>query len=161
MSNFPPTFQRYHGTHTLANPANENTHSVNSADENIHSLDQNTLTHCVSAHTSVATCSTNLNSDDIPIPVVQANEIVNQTDADHYPTNNAEWVNIKSRRNRRKAIVGENNSDELQVVVKKKWIHLSSFKPNVTEDQIIAYVGKRIDISIDHMICYKLVKKRC
>lgn len=156
--NLPANLQRSFGTHTITNRPIENSHAANRGAENIPSHQDNTLTHRVGEYTSTAACSSNHDSDDVHI-AIEERDNVTQADKNYNPVNNAEWVYAKSRRNRRKAIVGQNNTDELQVVVRKKWIHLSSFNPNVTEDQIIAYVGKHIDISINHMICYKLVKK--
>lgn len=75
--------------------------------------------------------------------------------------NNARWNNVTTRKQRkaRVLVVGDNNNTELDVVVQKKWVHLSSFKNTVTEDQIIDYVGKRLDIDKSHISCFKLVKK--
>lgn len=38
-------------------------------------------------------------------------------------------------------------------------MHLSSFKNTVTEDDIISYVSKHLDIDKLHISCFKLVKK--
>lgn len=70
------------------------------------------------------------------------------------------WENVTRRKQKkRRVVVGENNNAELDVVVKKRWVHLSSFKNTVTEDDIIAYVSKHLDVDKLHISCYKLVKK--
>ncbi|XP_075167808.1 uncharacterized protein LOC142239962 [Haematobia irritans] len=69
----------------------------------------------------------------------------------------SQWLLIKKKRNR--PIIGENVNNELDVIAVKKWIHVSSFKPHVSEDNIIEYVEKHIKISKEHLVCYKLVKK--
>lgn len=75
------------------------------------------------------------------------------------PAKNLEWINVTSKRNRKRAIYGDNNNEDLEVIADKKWIHLSSFKPTVTEDQIVNYVAKYAKIGKNHIKCYKLVKK--
>lgn len=91
---------------------------------------------------------------------VAASGSVHLLNADNVPANNSNWTEVISRKNRNKHIVlGENDSLDLEVVVRKKWIHLSSFKPNVSEQQLIDYVSKHADISKNHLTCYKLVKK--
>lgn len=48
------------------------------------------------------------------------------------------WENVTRRKHKhkkRRVVVGENDNAELDVVVKKRWVHLSSFKNTVTEDQ--------------------------
>lgn len=53
--------------------------------------------------------------------------------------------------------VGENVSNA--VVVKKKFLHISSFIPSVTTDQILNYVEKNAKIDKQHLECTRLVKK--
>lgn len=85
----------------------------------------------------------------------------NAFEDDTQPNQNTNgWVSVQRRRRRRRPVVlGTNTSDELEVVIVKKWIHLSSFKPTVETDQIISYVEKHTKIDKQHMLCYKLVKK--
>lgn len=80
--------------------------------------------------------------------------------------NNAGWTNVNRRKNHskkpsksRRVIVGESNNMELDVVIRMKWVHLSSFKPSVTEDNITDYVVKYLSIDKMHLKCYKLIKK--
>ncbi|XP_036339787.1 uncharacterized protein LOC118749125 [Rhagoletis pomonella] len=54
---------------------------------------------------------------------------------------------------------GRNNNTDLEVVIKKKLLHISSFKPSVSEN-LIAYVSTHAKIDSTHFTCYKLVKKR-
>lgn len=75
------------------------------------------------------------------------------------PANNAKWVDVVKKKNRRKAVIGESENSDLDVVVQRKWVHLSTFKPSVSPENIIAYVAKYIDISDNHMVCFRLVKK--
>ncbi|XP_017478685.1 PREDICTED: uncharacterized protein LOC108368347 isoform X2 [Rhagoletis zephyria] len=63
---------------------------------------------------------------------------------------------------RRILVVGNNNNNdnvELDVVIKKKWVHVSAFKPTVTADSIIAYVSKNSGVDSKHLACFKLIKK--
>lgn len=72
------------------------------------------------------------------------------------------WSNVtrrKIRTRKHKVVVGDNDNSELDVVIKMKWVHLSSFKPSVTEDNIISYVEKHLDIGKSNISCYKLIKK--
>lgn len=74
----------------------------------------------------------------------------------------AGWTNVVKRKNKnkkRKVIVGQSNNSELDVIVQRKWVHLSSFKPTVTEDNIKMYVAKRIKINIEDIACFRLIKK--
>lgn len=74
----------------------------------------------------------------------------------------SEWSNVTKRRgkrNRRVVDIGDSDNAELDVVIKKKWVHLSSFKPTVTEDNIISYVSKHLDIDKGHITCFKLIRK--
>lgn len=65
-------------------------------------------------------------------------------------------VPIKSKK---PVVVGQGSNDDLSVVDKKKWLHLSSFKNNVTSDDIVNYVEKHFNVSKSHLVCYSLVKK--
>lgn len=74
----------------------------------------------------------------------------------------SEWSNVTKRRgnrNRRVVVIGDSDNAELDVVIKKKWVHISSFKPTVTEDNIISYVSKHLDIDKSHISCFKLLRK--
>lgn len=75
-----------------------------------------------------------------------------------------EWVNAinkknKNKKKKRNIVVGQSDNDELEVIVRRKFVHLSSFKPSVTEEQIISYVKKHLNVVNDHIVCFKLVKK--
>lgn len=86
----------------------------------------------------------------------------------HLPQQN-EGVNLtdftvvrRKRQNKRKnakVVFGDNDVGDLDVVSRKKWVHLSSFKSSVTEEHIVSYVEKSLKISKEHLSCYKLVKK--
>lgn len=69
------------------------------------------------------------------------------------------WTTVRRKRRNRVIAVGENDSTELDVAVKMKFLHISSFKTSVTEDQIIAYIEKKAEISKQHIVCNRLVKK--
>lgn len=74
--------------------------------------------------------------------------------------NTAEWTNVTLRKQKKRRVVfGSNVNTELDVIVKKKWVHLSSFKSTVTEDCIVSYVSKHLNIDKDNLVCYKLIKK--
>lgn len=77
----------------------------------------------------------------------------------HIPTNNSNWVEVGRKKNRKRAVIGESENNDLEVVIQKKWVHLSTFKPTVTPESIIAYVAKYIDVSEEHMVCFRLAKK--
>lgn len=71
-----------------------------------------------------------------------------------------DWINVRGRRRRNRVIaVGDNNSNDLDVVVRKKYLHVSSFKPSVTTDLIINFIEKNTQISKNHIECTRLVKK--
>lgn len=71
-----------------------------------------------------------------------------------------DWIDVQRRRRKKgPVVVGVNESEDLDVVIQKKWVHLSSFKATVTSDEIIQYVEKSTEIGKQHMECYKLVKK--
>lgn len=90
----------------------------------------------------------------------QDTRIVSQQLPTGNPINNAEWMHVKQKKRRiKRTIIGENDTNELQVIARKKWIHISSFKPSVTEQHILTYVGKKLDIGSNHLACYKLVKR--
>lgn len=73
---------------------------------------------------------------------------------------NAEWRNVTNRKqNKRRVVVGKNTNSELDVVTKKKWVHLGSFKPSVTAERIISYVSEHLHIDKDAISCYHLIKK--
>lgn len=91
------------------------------------------------------------------LPTVSSNnaEYISNTDI-----KTSDWKRVQRRKKKKGPIVfGANSSDELDVIAQKRWIHLSSFKPTVTCEQIINYVEKNADIGKNHMVCYKLVKK--
>nr|AMS38376.1 hypothetical protein [Bactrocera tryoni] len=56
-------------------------------------------------------------------------------------------------------VVGVNANVDLDVVIPKKWIHLSAFKSSVTEEDIISFVVKHANVDREHLLCYKLIKK--
>lgn len=99
-----------------------------------------------------------------PLTVVSNNvddesDILSTVNPESLPSN-TDWVNVRRRKKPKKVIcVGDNSNDELDVVVKKKWVHLSSFKPSVSEDNIVKYVSNHLKIGKEHLECYKLVKK--
>ncbi|XP_036345722.1 plexin domain-containing protein 2-like [Rhagoletis pomonella] len=63
--------------------------------------------------------------------------------------------NVKRRNN---VIRGCNANSELDVIVKKRWVHVSSFNPEISEQSVIEYVAKQTGIAIKHLACNKLVK---
>lgn len=72
------------------------------------------------------------------------------------------WTNVTNRRKKpkkNKFIVGDSNNAELEVAVRTKWVHLSSFKPTVSAEDITNYVSKHLDVDKSLISCYKLVKK--
>lgn len=66
---------------------------------------------------------------------------------------------IVSRGKRKNVVIGSKSSKDLDVVIPKKWLHLSSFKPTVSADDIIKYVTKHSGITKDSLACYNLLKK--
>ncbi|XP_067629548.1 uncharacterized protein [Eurosta solidaginis] len=56
-------------------------------------------------------------------------------------------------------VSGNNNNAELDVFVPYKWIHLSSFKPSVTEEKIVKYISEHIKIDASALACFKLVRR--
>lgn len=73
---------------------------------------------------------------------------------------NNQWTQVRRRKRRNRIVaVGDNDNNDLDVVVKKKFLHVSSFKPSVTSEQIISYIEKHTDIDKHHLECTRLVKK--
>lgn len=137
--NFSELFDR--GVVTNNNNARNKSHTdvvVGGSNENNKHTDDD-----ASSLTSIPTVTTDLRSN-----VFDAN---NQHD---------EWTNVRRRRRRNRILaVGENVSNDLAVVVKKKFLHISSFNPSVTTDQILNYVEKNAKIDKQHLECTRLVKK--
>lgn len=86
----------------------------------------------------------------------------------HLPQQNingdlSEFVTVRQKKHKKpkkpKVVYGDNDGNDLDVVTRNKWVHLSSFKSSVTENDIVSYVEKRLNISKEHLSCYKLVKK--
>lgn len=113
----------------------------------------------------------NVNSDEYAVDetnavggvVIDNQSISNATfGANNFVNVNSEWNNVtrrkKSARTRR-VVFGQNNNSELEVALKYKWVHLSSFKTSVTEENIILYLMKHLKIDREQIVCYKLVKK--
>lgn len=125
-------------------------------------VDAAVIAVAAAANENVGVCAgveniTDVVTDDLNTVV---DELVSVNDANSVNSN--DWSNVTRRRDfrkRRVAVVGVNNNAELDVVVRKKWVHISSFKPTVTEDNIIEYVSKHLNIDKGHISCFKLVKK--
>lgn len=75
----------------------------------------------------------------------------------------ANFIAVMRKKNKKRhadnIVVGRKTSSELHVIAQTKWIHLSSFSPNVSEENIIDYVHSHANIDKKHLLCYKLVKK--
>lgn len=121
----------------------------------------------ISEMDTVALIENNVNGDDYVFDdtngigdVVIDNQSVSNA---NYGCNvNSEWNNVTRRKKpsrMRRVVFGQNNNSELAVALKFKWVHLSSFKPSVTEENIISYVMKHLKIDKEQLVCYKLVKK--
>lgn len=65
----------------------------------------------------------------------------------------------KKVKSARKSVVGNAENNELDVRVMKKFVHISSFKPSVSEQDIISYVVKHTGILEHNIVCRKLVKR--
>lgn len=94
----------------------------------------------------------------LPISSSYAATVTSQAEGD-IPANNLPWSQVTRKRKGRRVVFGVNTNSELDVIVNKKWVHLSSFKPSVTTDQILNYVEKYANVTKNHLVCYKLVKK--
>lgn len=100
---------------------------------------------------------TNVHS--LPSKNISCNANINMLPSTSNATS-SEWVNASKKKNKQKRfVVGESDNTELDVIVRKQWVHLSSFKPSVTEDHVKSYVAKRIDVGAEHIVCFKLIKK--
>ncbi|XP_036338696.1 uncharacterized protein LOC118748411 [Rhagoletis pomonella] len=95
---------------------------------------------------------------------LEAADAVNATDtgvsASPSPT---PWRTVENKRRRQSRkpvrVVGSNDCSDLGVATPFKWLHLSSFLPTVSCDNIIEYVGNHTGIDKRRISCYKLVKK--
>lgn len=138
---------------------------------------------------SLCLSDASFNNDDtanVVVPIETTNDVVNETksnfrlrrpslclsqysddnaankiskEINDIPVNNLEWVNVQARRKRKCIIFGDNNNKDLDVIADKKWVHLSYFKPSVTVENIVNYISKNAKIGLNHLECYKLVKK--
>lgn len=82
----------------------------------------------------------------------------NMIEADN---NHHEWrTNVNRRKRRNRVLVyGQKSSNDLAVVDKKKYLHISSFLPSVKPEEIIEFIEKNTEISKNHLECTRLVKK--
>ncbi|XP_036347505.1 uncharacterized protein DDB_G0287625-like [Rhagoletis pomonella] len=62
-------------------------------------------------------------------------------------------------RNPSTIVVGSNFNVNLDLAVRLKWLHLSSFKPSVNASDIIDFVSRTTNISPSFFHCHKLIKK--
>lgn len=98
-----------------------------------------------------------VNAGDLNLAPTTSGALANQNSV-----NSLEWVNVTKKKNRNKKrniVVGQNDNEELDVIIRRKFVHLSSFKPCVTEEKIMSYVEKHLGVSKDCLVCFKLVKK--
>ncbi|XP_017494309.1 PREDICTED: uncharacterized protein LOC108382447 [Rhagoletis zephyria] len=77
------------------------------------------------------------------------------------PQLGADWITVPRKKvpKRRNVVVGRNENNDLGVFSRFKWLHLSSFKPTVSEVDIINYVSNQVIVDKQQIACYKLVKK--
>ncbi|XP_017470558.1 PREDICTED: extracellular matrix-binding protein EbhA-like [Rhagoletis zephyria] len=77
------------------------------------------------------------------------------------PQLGADWITVPRKKvpKRKNVVVGRNENNDLGVFSPLKWLHLSSFKPTVSEVDIINYVSKQVIVDKQQIACYKLVKK--
>ncbi|XP_036320602.1 nuclear pore complex protein NUP62-like [Rhagoletis pomonella] len=77
-------------------------------------------------------------------------------------TGNAQWVKVSHKRhnnNNNIRIRGTSDNTDLIVADRYKLLHLASFSPSVSEDDIKNYVAKQIDLDRTLISCSKLIKK--
>lgn len=118
------------------------------------------------SHANVVVAGTSMSEknciDDASSSVVSYPTIASDVRSNMYEAGNHhnDWTNVSRRKRRNRVlVVGEKNSKDLDVVVKKKFLHLSSFKPTVTPEQIIAFIENNTEIGKHHLECTRLVKK--
>lgn len=101
--------------------------------------------------------------DDACSSVTSFSAAVSQVQSNTYDdTDNGEsgFTTVRSRKRKNRVIVvGKNDSNDLAVVAKKKYLHISSFKPTVTADHVIDFIEKNTEIGKQHLECTRLVKK--
>lgn len=75
--------------------------------------------------------------------------------------NSGQWATVMKRQKQNKQIlvVGTNANADLDVSIRSKWLHLSSFANSVTEDNILDYVVNHAGVPKNSLMCHKLVKK--
>lgn len=81
----------------------------------------------------------------------------NMSETDHQETG-FQTVRRRKRKNRI-LVVGNNETNDIGVVAKKKFVHVSSFKTSVTADNIIEHIDKNSEIGKHHLECTRLTKK--
>ncbi|KAI8115986.1 hypothetical protein CVS40_11874 [Lucilia cuprina] len=145
----------------------QNKYNINKPIANNDVVNKNNAVQC--SHTEVIAGSSKNNNMQCTIgndddassitshPIVASDLRSNMYDADCQQN---EWINVHRRRRKNRIIaVGENNSNDLEVIIKNKYLHVSSFKPSVTTEQIINFIEKNTQIPKNHLECTRLVKK--
>ncbi|XP_017472424.1 PREDICTED: uncharacterized protein LOC108363543, partial [Rhagoletis zephyria] len=117
-----------------------------------------TVTNTSSPSTAVINATHNaLPSASKQLPTASS-DILN---ASTQPQLGADWITVPRKKvpKRRNVVVGRNENNDLGVFSRFKWLHLSSFKPTVSEVDIINYVSNQVIVDKQQIACYKLVKK--
>lgn len=125
------------------------------------SKQQSTMNANLNKHTinnAVAGSNVNINHADDDVACSSVNSF--PTAASNLYESENEWRTVSRRKRRQRFIaVGDNESSDLAVVPIKKYLHISSFEPSVTTEQIIQYIEKKTEIGKHHFQCTRLVKK--
>ncbi|XP_017477340.1 PREDICTED: uncharacterized protein LOC108367261 [Rhagoletis zephyria] len=74
------------------------------------------------------------------------------------PAPNSSSSTVHASELKQRTIAGSSSNSELKVADSMKWLHLSSFQPSVTADDIIEYVSNHANISKGQHLCNHLIK---
>lgn len=148
---------------------NKNNKIINSANDGVRLSQQSVGVNCTKTLTSDDVFVDAVDAVgalcDVSLPTTSsfsAGNAVLKSQGSDLPANStfSEWSTVRNKNQKRQKIVyGDSNEIALEVIPRKKWVHISSFKPSVTEEDVINYVVNRTSIVKEHLSCYKLVKK--
>lgn len=124
----------------------------------------------LSSHTLSNYSSTAVNNSKAAVAATQSTALDSITavpispaviDADVSQAQRSNWTLVQNKKpfKAKNLVVGRNVSTELDVVVKTKWLHISSFKTSVTAEHIIDFVEKHFAIDKNYISCFGLLKK--
>lgn len=107
--------------------------------------------------------NSSLHDSDTVCPVPVNTAVCGVTDIPNTSSNENEpnWqVAQNKRRKHRTHIIGADTlPDDLNVIARINWLHVSKFSTSTSENAIIKYVSTKLNINDNEVLCFKLIKK--